>query len=295
MASETNAVDNTIKIKELPVKTYENLENTDIMLVEDADDTYSITMEQLRMYFTGDGKINDALQEMNSKFDQFKQEVETRVQQLVDSNSSLSSQVTNLSQDLEGAKSQIGQLTERLTGVDTKLGEHDTKLGEHTTQIETLLDTLNNAETGLVKRVEKLEETLDPSFIDQVQKNKEAIEELQEQMKTVQDTFGDLDDKTVRECLEMVYDELMKYIDYYHHVKTTPPNFDEPFEGETASTAITFPVGTIFELTTPPGEEDNKCEAIENFPGTWAYKGVSTSINEEGEPVIHRYTWERIS
>lgn len=294
MASETNAVDNTIKIKELPVKMYNNLEDTDIMLVEDAEDTYSITMEQLRMYFTGDGKINDALQEMNSKFDQFKQEVETRVQELVDSNSSLSSQVTNLSQDLEQAKAQIGQLTERLTGVDTRLDEHDTTLTNHTNQIESLLDTLNNEETGLVKRMEKLEETLDPSFIEQVQKNKEAIEELQEQMKTVQGTFGELDGKTVRKCLEELYDELMKYIDYYHHVKETPPNFNEPFEGETASTAITFPVGTIFELTTPP-EEDNSCEAIEKFPGTWTYKGVSTSINEEGEPVIHRYTWERTS
>lgn len=292
-----------VKIKELPIKLFENLEDTNIILIEDATDTYQITLEQIKMYFTGDNKINDALTEINNKIDSFKQEVNEKVQQVIDSNTALNTAVTNLSADHENTKLQLGALTEKVTGIENNVTEINTHLENNDSLIEGLTTKTEDHETRITALEALVQPTVLEGLIKDNEQNKKDIAKLREDLDALSEhvdtSLGDLgtDEEgnplSVQQYVQKMYDELMKYIDYYHHVSTNPPNFDEPYAGDPHVSTFVYPVGTIFETTTAPNE-DGTCELINAFPGTWRYLGVATTINAEGNPVANRYTWERI-
>ena len=50
-----------IKIKELPQKQYPEIKSTDIMVIEDSDDTYQITVEALMLFFSNDEKLQSII------------------------------------------------------------------------------------------------------------------------------------------------------------------------------------------------------------------------------------------
>lgn len=309
MKGDNNMPD--IKIKELPLKSYENLADTDFMLVEDETDTYHISLEQLRLFFTSDSKINEAMEQINNAIDTFKTEVNEKVQEAINSNEALETSVTNLNTDFENVKLQVGKLVEDMTEAQGNIKEiQETSIPNMNTTLEELLEKAEDHETR-IKTLEDLVqvETLTQLIAD-VKQNKEDITQLRkdltevsehvdEEVERLDGKFGDLgtDEEgnplTVQGAIEKAYDELMKYIDYYHHVSTNPPNFDEPYAGDPHVSTFVYPVGTVFETTVAP-EEDGSCELIDGFPGVWKYLGVATSINAEGETVANRYTWERI-
>lgn len=302
--------DPAIKIKELPLKTYEGLQDTDFMLVEDATDTYHVALDQLRQFLNADSNFDEAIAGMQQTIDTFKTDTNNKIQEIIDSNETLGTTVTNLSTDLENTKKQVGKLVEDLTTANNTITEMQT----HLTNVDTLIEDLTSTTEDHETRITTLEDLVQASVLEQliadVDQNKKDITQLRtdltaltehvdEEIQRIDDKIGDLgvDDEgnplTVKGYVDKMYDDLMKYIDYYHHVSTNPPNFDEPYAGDPHVSTFVYPVGTVFETTVAPAE-DGSCELINGFPGTWKYLGVATSINAEGETVANRYTWERI-
>ena len=85
-----------------------------------------------------------------------------------------------------------------------------------------------------------------------------------------------------------MYDQIMLYIDFYHHIHEFPPNFDEPYKGDPMVARYIHPVGTIYE------SHDREFNPNKWFPGTWKFAGTGASMDKDGKRVVDYYTWIRI-
>ena len=65
-----------VKIKELPIKQYAELSPTDIMVLEDTSDTKQITIEQLKLFFSSDDKLQATITYLEGLISDIKKELE---------------------------------------------------------------------------------------------------------------------------------------------------------------------------------------------------------------------------
>lgn len=289
-----------VKIKELPEKQFADIQPTDIMVIEDSADTFQISAEDLQKFFSNDEKLQAIIDRVEEIYDTLDSEIKDAIKDFNDSNTDFETRLSNLFEDHELTKQQVGKLREDLTDAQNdiiKIKEHledndsdIADLQETTKDHETRIKNLENKATDHEERIVALEEDNDT--------NKTNIANLQQEMKDFKTEMANeikrLDDKITQtnsdnhEYTDEAYDKLMMYIDYYHHIHEFPPNFDEPYKGDPMVARYIHPVGTIFET----GDPDFSPQKW--FPGTWEFKGTGASVDEDGNRVVDYYTWQRI-
>ena len=233
-----------IKIKELPVKKYSELDPTDLMVLEDTSDTKQITIDQLKLFFSSDDKIQAITEHFEELIDKLDNKLDDHIKDCTGINEEFESKLSNLFEDHERTKQQVGDIQEQLidaqndiedikehlNGVDSDILDLQEKVADHEKRIAANEKTLADHE----KRIKALES--DNAT------NKDNIAKLQQDLKNLSDHVDSeikrLDDRITQintenhEYTDKAYDNLMLYIDYYHHVHEFPPNFDEPYKGD---------------------------------------------------------------
>ena len=289
-----------VKIKELPVKTNAELESTDIMVIEDTSDTKQITIEQLRLFFSNDSKLQAISDSLQRSIDELDDKLDSHIKSCDDVYDDLGSRLNNLFEDHERTKKQVGDIQEQLVDAQNDIKEIYSHLDKVDSQISELQETVADHEKRITANEEKLADHEDriAALEKDNEINKQNISQLQQDLKDLSDHVDSeikrLDNKITQvntenhEYTDKAYDNLMLYIDYYHHVHEYPPNFDEPYKGDPMVARYIHPVGTIFE-TQDPDFEPQKW-----FPGTWKFVGTGASLDEDGNRILDYYTYVRL-
>lgn len=289
-----------VKIKELPVKTNAELESTDIMVIEDTSDTKQITIEQLRLFFSNDSKLQAISDSLQRSIDELDDKLDSHIKSCDDVYDDLGSRLNNLFEDHERTKKQVGDIQEQLVDAQNDIKEIYSHLDKVDSQISELQETVADHEKRITANEEKLADHEDriAALEKDNEINKQNISQLQQDLKDLSDHVDSeierLDNRITQvntenhEYTDKAYDNLMLYIDYYHHVHEYPPNFDEPYKGDPMVARYIHPVGTIFE-TQDPDFEPQKW-----FPGTWKFVGTGASLDEDGNRILDYYTYVRL-
>ena len=289
-----------IKIKELPKKQLTEIQSTDIMVIEDSTDTYQIPIEDLRLFFSNDEKLQSIINKVDEIYSELDNKIDDAIKDFDTTNNDFESRLTNLFEDHERTKQQLGKIREELTDAqndiveiqehlknnDTSIADVEEVLKDHSNRIETLEEKTADHED----RITLLENDNATNKIDIANLQAEVTQFKQDmvtEIKRLDDRITSINTEN-HEYTDKAYDNLMLYIDYYHHVHEFPPNFDEPYKGDPMVARYIHPVGTIFE-TGDPNFNPTKW-----FPGTWEFKGTGASMDEEGNRIVDYYTWQRI-
>ena len=289
-----------IKIKELPKKQLTEIQSTDIMVIEDSTDTYQIPIEDLRLFFSNDQKLQSIINKVDEIYSELDNKIDDAIKDFDTTNNDFESRLTNLFEDHERTKQQLGKVREELTDAqndiveiqehlknnDTSIADIEEVLKDHSNRIETLEEKTADHED----RITLLENDNATNKTDIANLQAEVTQFKQDmatEIKRLDDRITSINTEN-HEYTDKAYDNLMLYIDYYHHVHEFPPNFDEPYKGDPMVARYIHPVGTIFE-TGDPNFDPTKW-----FPGTWEFKGTGASMDEEGNRIVDYYTWQRI-
>lgn len=290
----------TIKIKELPIKHLSEINPTDLMVIEDKIDTKQITVEDLQLFFSSDNKIK-ALKEMLQKEisdleDTFRNEIKALNREDTD----FANKLEDLYNDHENTKARLGNLIEKVVDIENLLNatidrveKNETaisNLQEFTKQIrsdldQAITDIKNNAKQ--IESIKEKDEEQDARFDFNEELMKEFREEYKQKMDELDKEVAENKD-TAKEYSDQLYDQIMEYIDFYHHLHEDPPNFDDPNWADTKQMNMVFKVGMIYE--TVVDDFDPK----ENLPGTWEYVGDTNVYNTAGEIVLVKHTYIRV-
>lgn len=290
----------TIKIKELPIKHLSEINPTDLMVIEDKIDTKQITVEDLQLFFSSDNKIK-ALKEMLQKEisdleDAFRNEIKALNREDTD----FANKLEDLYNDHENTKARLGNLIEKVVDIENLLNatidrveKNETaisNLQEFTKQIRSDLDqamTDIKNHTKQIESIQEKDEEQDARFDFNEELMKEFREEYKQKMDELDKDVAENKD-TAKEYSDQLYDQIMEYIDFYHHLHEDPPNFDDPNWADTKQMNMVFKVGMIYE--TVVDDFDPK----ENLPGTWEYVGDTNVYNTAGEIVLVKHTYIRV-
>lgn len=290
----------TIKIKELPKKQYSEINPTDIMVIEDTSDTKQITVEQLQLFFSSDEKLQAIIDQMEKEFAEIKKYINDHLKDVIDKDEELEARLNNLFEDHERTKQQVGRIQEDLVDAQNNIIEIFKRLNRLDSEVSNIQQIIADHEKRIAKEEEisKDHEKRIVVLEQDNRTNKDNISELQTDLNNfkvyVKNEIDRLDEKIDKinkenhEYTDRMYDQIMMYIDYYHHIHEFPPNFDEPYKGDPMVARYIHPVGTIYE------SHDREFNPNKWFPGTWKFAGTGASMDKDGKRVVDYYTWIRL-
>lgn len=289
----------TIKIKELPVKSYNGISGEDIMVIEDKNDTKQITVQDLQLFFSSDIKLTALKETMEASLAELEKNFNNKLKEMISDDNTTKKQLTDLYNDHERTKARLGDLIEKVTDLENLLNDtierveknelSISNLQTYTKQIRTDLDKAITRIDGHDKKISNIEEK-DKEQDLRFEVNEISFNELKEayEKKIVElDKTINEDRDTAKNYSDQLYDQIMKYIDYYHHYHEDPPNFDDPNGADTKQMNLIYKVGTIYETNI----EDFKPE--ENLPGTWEFIGFSNIYGTDGSVKMKKYIYVR--
>lgn len=290
---------NTVKIKELPVKKYDDIGSADVMVIEDTVDTKQITIEDLQIFFSSDKKITALKDSLEKQINDLSNELDKRIKELSTKDSDFKKKLEDLYNDHENTKKRLGDLIERVVDISNLLDKTIERVGANETAIKnlqtftnTIRNDLDNAISNINKHAEQLAaiETKNKEQDSRLSNNEKNISDLD---KKVTENINRIDNTIASNATnskayaDQLYDQIMMYIDFYHHYHTDPPNFDDPNGGDTKIMNQVFKIGSIYE--TIRDDFDPK----QYLPGTWEYVGDTYVYDTEANPVLRKHTYVR--
>lgn len=282
-----------IKIKELPRILHANITNEDLMPIDCAGGTYSITVGELLVIFSADNKILALQDSIQKTLADMSNQFEENLTALADALDTVKREVTGQGEWQEQAKAQIMAIQKSISDLDTRINnnaksiedinasilEISTKLSEHLEQYKALKELVD----GHTESIDQIKidisaiPSIDQALDEYIELTNKTIEELKK---------SDNDDKSdILKTIDEKYDDIMKYIDYYHHCEETPPNFDEPYYWEKELVGYCYPVHSLYHTTEQDWDPQNY-----RIPGEWELR--STTVLTGG---VTEYIYERTS
>lgn len=290
----------TVKIKELPIKSLKEITNKDIMVIEDTTDTKQISIEDLQIFFSADNKISALKELLENELNKLSDDLNNKITDLGDKDSDLKKRLEDLYEDHENTKRRLGNLIEKVVNIEKILNAtieqvngnkcNILSLFDYTSEIRTDLDT---AITNIAKHETQIND-IDAKNQEQDRKLTKHEKDISYIDKKVTDNTNRLDEaiennaNTAKKYSDQLYDQIMKYIDYYHHYHEDPPNFDDPNAADTKQMNKIFKVGTIYETIKKDFVPENE------LPGKWKYVGESHVYDTNGDDILCKYTYVRI-
>ena len=290
----------TVKIHELPTKTSDSILDTDIMVIEDTQDTKQISIKDLKLILDSKQTLESIKNSIEKEMNDLTDNVEKSVKEINKIAESLrtefgdtSEEISRINKTLESIQknySDIADTVEKLETfkslVEKSIEDINKVLTDHTNTIS----TISKQTTSNTKDLESLKNTVDTqqkSIDDNIHNIEELQSSLSSEVERLEELLQNVDDSE-RKYAEKLYDDIMKYIDYYHHIHENPPNFDEPYQGDPVIADYINPIGSIYQTT------DKDFVYSKQFPGTWIYCGVAHAIDDNNK-TIEYYTFKRIS
>lgn len=290
----------TIKIKELPIKTLSGISPEDLMIIEDKIDTKQITVEDLQLFFSSDLKVTALKNAIEEQINQLEKDFNKKIQELQNDDSDIEKRITDLYNDHENTKKRLGNLIEKVVDIENLLNEtiervskNETaisNLQEYTKKIRSDLDSTMktvDTHTDQIKDIQDKDKEQDKRFDKDEQEMKDFKEEYKEKMDQLDQTIINNKDEA-KKYSDQLYDQIMMYIDFYHHYHEDPPNFDDPNAADTKQMNLIYKVGTIYETNI------KDFDTSANLPGTWEYVGATNVYNTAGDVVLVKYTYVRV-
>lgn len=102
-----------VKLKELPSKGNAAVNDSDLLLIEDSTDSYSITMRDLKQIFSVDDKLEEMQNYFQGLFDTFTSNIETPIAALQDRCTALETRATSLETDNVNIKKNLQQVADQ--------------------------------------------------------------------------------------------------------------------------------------------------------------------------------------
>lgn len=179
------------KIHELPEKRFDNVNDTDFMVIDDINDTYRIPIADLKYIFSNDKKIQAIYTELHEKISSMEEilaelgvnttisinELSTKVELLanaVNKNigdinviksqiSALQESVVNLTDKDIDTDRRVTKLELEITTVQDEVGDHDTIITNHENilnELKTKSDTVREEFNTALETITQLQQTI---------------------------------------------------------------------------------------------------------------------------------------
>lgn len=285
-----------VKIRELPITESSKVLDSNLMIVELNDDTYAIRIDELKVLFSADKKILAVQQELIQTITQIQQQLTGSIITLSETVTSNSQNISGINEYIEKNKSNISTIqqnikslkefvdttTETLNSITTTIDEYANILADHSNALSILSDTTQEHTNSIETMTKDIQtnadnhEQLQSKYSEYTSNNNLIIEELKK---------TDIDNlRIAKKYSDDNYDDIMQYIDYYHHYTETPPNFDEPFYYEKELAGYVYPIGTLYRTTNKDWDPENY-----KVPGDWILR---TTVQIENGFI--EYIYERI-
>lgn len=290
----------TVKIHELPTKTSGSILDTDIMVIEDTQDTKQISIKDLKLILDSKQTLESIKSSIEEEMNDLTDNVEKSVKEINKIAESLrtefgdtSEEISRINKTLESIQknySDIADTVEKLETFKSSAEKSIEDINKVLTNHTNTISTISKQTTSNTKDLESLKNTVDTqqkSIDDNIHNIEELQSSLSSEVERLEELLQNVDDSE-REYAEKLYDGVMKYIDYYHHIHENPPNFDEPYQGDPVIADYINPIGSIYQTT------DKDFVYSKQFPGTWLYCGVAHAIDDNNK-TIEYYTFKRIS
>lgn len=290
----------TIKIKELPKKELSKISAEDIMVIEDKVDTKQISIEELQILFSSDNKIKalkDLLEKAVSDLDK---KLELNIKELVNDDTDLINRLNDLYNDHENTKARLGNLIEKVVDIENLLNDTIDRVEKNEISISNLQEftkelrvNLDKAMADIIAHADEISNIKDKNDEqdNRFALNEENIKEFKEEYKQkMQELDKELSDnkEIAKKYSDQLYDQIMQYIDFYHHYHEDPPNFDDPNWADTKQMNLIYKVGTIYETV------QDDFNPKDNLPGIWEYIGDTNVYNSTNDTVVVKHTYMRV-
>lgn len=217
------------RIKDLPEIRYVDVKDTDILLIENEEDTYRIPVSDLRVLLSCDSKIKAVYDELIAEITKVAEfsaekavehdnkllEHDNTIRAAVSTVQNMTARMTNYERIMTGAVEDMKQLNKKVDAYDESVkGVHSTldDLNERLTDIETELPNVKQDITDIQNT------STDYS---------QAIADIRSQLATIDKAIEDLGGATIENVTEVreqlttkmeeMFDALTKMVDERHH------------------------------------------------------------------------------
>lgn len=220
-----------IKINELPEIRYNNVNDDDICIIENFQDTYKIPVSDLKIIFSNDNKINGiytsllnrindlslSLAENTNKYDEWFNKIEYALNENIINNiNRLIDENIKIKQQLESNKNDIIEIMSLITGINLNINNINSAIENLNERVQLLENDNTTNKTNISNNTNNISTNKT-----NISSNTKDIEQLKKDLANInavsKESITELDTK-LKELINQKYDELLKLIDQYGHL-----------------------------------------------------------------------------
>lgn len=220
-----------IKINELPEIRYNNVNDDDICIIENFQDTYKIPVSDLKIIFSNDNKINGiyssllnrindlslSLAENTNKYDEWFNKIEYALNENIINNiNRLIDENIKIKQQLENNKNDITEIMSLITGINLNINNINSAIENLNERVQLLENDNTTNKTNISNNTNNISTNKT-----NISNNTKDIEQLKKDLANInavsKESITELDTE-LKELINQKYDELLKLIDQYGHL-----------------------------------------------------------------------------
>lgn len=226
-----------VKVHELPSIDYNQIKDTDICIIENTQDTYNITIADLKLIFSNDTKIQsfynsllkmitiltESFTQSNAASSQTMTAIMNKVELMEENLSSMDGRIVALEGSVETMSNTLNQLVSDLSNLTSRVSNNEIEIANHSKKIkdvESDIDVHLQAIFNLRQKDSQMEDQLD-----ELSKKIQALSGTVDSINAVSIETINRIKKEIMLDVSNKYDEIMEILDDKFH--QTPIICDE--------------------------------------------------------------------